>query len=734
MLPTPALPQDNACAAHGELIVQNGRLSGARRPLNPVLTLLGQAPGCDVRLNVEGVSPQHCALVHGPSGLLLRDLSGDGSTLVNGEPADTRALGDGDVLHVGPFQFQVRLPQPHTDTTAPDPEALRIQAAAVAAQQAALTEEEAKLLQRRQALQRQEEQLSAHLEEKRSRLLELQRQVQQARADLRAKREELDQQGRELAADVARARKKEADEQKQVQAERARLKELRRRLKKRWHRHWDVREADMQRREHDLAGQRRALEKDTEQIQQERAILGRDRLRCNGEIELSRRQLRAAWDELYLAQRQTREEQGRQREKLDQQILALEQREQALAEAEQELAQQRERWEGRRPALEKEIEGLENRIRNYRRKLPECELEAARREDRGPGIEDRGSSPEVHSFDPRSSILDPHLAPLEQLADELADQRLCLAEQAEHLLEAQERWQQERDAVAAELEATGRSLHERQQELEVRERMQEAVEFSWRQRDQELTQARQQLEGRQARSTARAAAWESDRDTQLAQLQSREDLVKRYLTVLADLRQRWTERRREELERWRTEIDRCHEVRQAYAALWDEYRQRNAALEEQQRTLAERALAMEQYRLELIGQADNSVAAEKKLERLRRRWTALSAVARRRVAAERRAVEAEAARLTERARQLHEQAAQLAAREGELSAQQTEWQQEQAQAKEAQDRQRQELFSLRAQRDHYERLLRELRDEVERMAQVLLADNDPPELPAAQAA
>ena len=43
----------------GELVVQNGRHAGARRPLAVPMTLIGRANGCDVRLNVEPVKPLH---------------------------------------------------------------------------------------------------------------------------------------------------------------------------------------------------------------------------------------------------------------------------------------------------------------------------------------------------------------------------------------------------------------------------------------------------------------------------------------------------------------------------------------------------------------------------------------------------------------------------------------------------------------------------------------------------
>src|SRR5207247_10645531 len=94
-----------------ELGVQNGRLRGARRPLALPLTLLGREAGCEIRLNVDDVSPLHCAVVRTSGGLQLRDLQSETGTLVNGERITTCTLRDGDRIAVGPFRFRVRMPQ-----------------------------------------------------------------------------------------------------------------------------------------------------------------------------------------------------------------------------------------------------------------------------------------------------------------------------------------------------------------------------------------------------------------------------------------------------------------------------------------------------------------------------------------------------------------------------------------------------------------------------------------------
>src|SRR5262245_51974265 len=102
-------PSEPAARPVAELIVQTGRLKGSRRALTVPVTLLGRDPNCDVCLNFDGISPLEAALVDTPAGPVLRELGEEGGVLVNGESADNRVLHDGDLLAIGPFQFQLSL-------------------------------------------------------------------------------------------------------------------------------------------------------------------------------------------------------------------------------------------------------------------------------------------------------------------------------------------------------------------------------------------------------------------------------------------------------------------------------------------------------------------------------------------------------------------------------------------------------------------------------------------------
>lgn len=716
-------PRPDPPAPAGELVVHNGRLSGARKALHAALTLLGHAEGCDVRLNVEGVLPVHCAITRGPAGLVLRALPG-AVTLVNGRPVAEGPLHDGDLLAVGPFQFRVAAaPEPEPiDRAALEREkgALRVQAAAVAAQQAALAEQEIRLQQRRVALERQEAQLSAHLEERRRKLVELQGQVREARMALRNERAEHEKRVAETTAELLRTRRDIKTGQDKLHDERRHLSDLHKRLKRRHAAHWQAAQSAVRAREDRLGAERRKLEA-------ERSALHEARLRFNGEVELGRRQLRDGWDELRRAQKQWEERRGR--EDAD-----LRRRGRELAENERVLAEQWQHWEETRRSLETEADGLESRVRNLRRKMQEQEQEARRR-----GIATAPpAAPEAAPPPPRprpelGAGEREQLAGLEGLAGELADQRLHLLEQAARLARAQEEWRAEQAAALAGLDEAGRRLQEREAQVEPRQRALAEAEADLRRRAAAAAQQQAQLDGWQARLTAQAAAWEAERESLLAEVRGREEAARRQADVMDGLRRRWAQRHQKELESLRGELKRCGAARRQYAALWEECLNRGSALEQQQRALAERTLALEQYRLEVIGRAPDSAAAEKRLERLRRRCAAPTAAARRNLDRERQSLAAEAKRLQDVAGQLDKQAAALAEQEADLSRRLTAWQEDRAGADVARARLQAEVRALTAQRDRHQREAQALRDEVERLARLLMEDG-PALFPAGQAA
>jgi hypothetical protein len=747
MEPASALPPDPAGAPPppgGELILQDGRLSGTRRPLSLPLTLIGRSAACDVRLQAEEVEPVHCALVHGPEGLLLRDL-GETGVLVNDTPASALLLRDGDTVTVGPCRFTISLPQleaspprDQEEALEREREALRVQAAAVVAQQAALTEAEGKLEQRRLALERQEEQLAGHLEAKRARLLDLQQRVRDARLLLQRERTEHAERTAAEAEALGRQRQEIAAARRRDEAERRRLAHLHQRLRQRYRDQTDGARAALRRREAELDRQQADLRCQAGRLEQEWDRLRNEQLRRNGEVELERRRLRAGWDDLRGQQQRWQEQQGRWEADLQQRQHDLEQRAAALAAGEHDLAQLYQEWEDTRASLQREIDGLENRARHCRRKLAEAEQARLRPEAEAdaPTLHTLiATAPEARARGPEAAALPQgELADLERLAADLADQRLQLAEECERLVLTQEAWRQEHQGVLEELEAVGARLQERELEVMLREEMQAPREFALAQREEESLRLRQHLEAALARVAVREGEYEGERQRLIEQVRAREALVERRWLALVALRRRWGRRRRQELKQLRADLERCEGFRHQYAALWEECFRRQAELERRERDVAARSLALEQHHLQCLSQVEDPAAMAKHLERLRRRWAAAGVEAKRDLRGERRALRADAARFLHQLRQLEGRLNATANRERKLAGRLAAWEHERALAEDGNARLRRELQSLQTQGTLYEQQLGQAREEVERVARFLIEDQEPPCLAVVQAA
>lgn len=642
-------------------------------------------------------------------------------------------------------------------------DALRIQAAAVVAQQSALTEEETRLQQRRLALQQQEEQLAAHLDEKRRRLLELQEQTRAAHTALQNERAAYETRVADSVRQLNQTRKEVSDGDKQLQADRQRLLHLRKRLKRRWHRQWAAERAAMRQREAALDRIWKDCAQEQARLQTEHAAMRQARLRFNSDVELGRRQIQDAWNQLHLAQREWGARRSHEHTQLTERKRALAVYEADLVEANEQLTDQQLDWEERRQDLEKEAVGLEHRVRNYRFKVIELQQEVARLET---ALRQRPETPANAALPtsppaaanaltqheptqsagvpitlaptevPTAAILRDEVdrelrecvAALETLTSELADQRLYLTEQCQRLHDARQHWVADHASAVGELETAA-------QRLVIREHALETVEFRLRQQGTELLHVRQHLEGWQARMAAREAAWEGERERLLADLQTREQLVERRLQAVTVLHQRWSKRRRQEVERLHTERGALNTLQMELAHQREEWISRGALIEKKQKDLAERSLALEQQRLEAIRKAPNGEEAGRRLERLRGRWAASFVTLQRAIAQERDAVKTELAHLESRYRQLQQLTNKTVLKEAELAQQLSTWEREHLLADEEKEKRRGQLLIWQAQRERYERERQQLRDEVERLARLMIDEgNDPLMLPAVQAA
>jgi hypothetical protein len=700
------------------LVVQAGRGAGACHPLRAPVTLLGRESGCDIRVDAQTVRALHCLLTPAANGVTVRALEADGVT-VNGRPAAAAVLHDGDVLGVGPCEYRLRWPAAAAGAD-PDADALRIQAAGVVAQQAALDEHELRLHDREAALGRQEEQLAGRLEEQRRELLQLQDQITEARAALRQKRAThaalTEQQQRELAA----AREEAAELQRSARAERHRLAELRRRIIARARRHWQARRKDADAREAELRRQ-------AERLAADRAKFVGQVEQFNGQAELDKRKLRAAWDNFQYEQRQWQAQRQADEAAAAARLRELARRTKAAAAAEKKVVTDRAALEREGADRRRELEQLETRIGNARLRLLDQQSAVldTRQETRDSGQE---SLPLVS---PVPSLVSPAEDPtlqrradtLARVADELSDQRLHLTEQVERLLRAQQQWHADRDAALRELEQFAGRFEARELDLDRRTRELHAARAGVQAENQAAAQLRLRLETDQARADARAADRRTRLDARWAELDARERALLAQEDGWRSLLRRWGQRRRVEVLRLRSEQEACRAERSEWAAARTVWLRLAARLRDERRAVAARALALAEWQANPArqgGGGPTNPAAEKRLERLERQWSAQCAAAARDLVRLQATLSAEAARLDEVSRQVRQDLLAAEARAAQLDQRAAEIEREELAVVAERARTAGEVDAARARQDAAELRLAQARDEADRIARLLM--------------
>jgi hypothetical protein len=606
-------------------------------------------------------------------------------------------------------------PSSPPDSVEAERDALRIQAAAVAAQHVALALEEERQRQKAAALERQEAQLASHLEERRQKLLDLQEQVRKDREVVKAEAAAAVADREALRSDLVKEHAEVRAAGESARKERLRLVGLRKRLRQRWRRHWDMREAELKRRESELSQRRGELAGEAAGLQRERAALSQKQTRVNGEVELGRRKLQEGWEDLALTQQEWDTCLNYENTSREQRAKELDAREASIATAEQNLAERERAWARKQELLAKEIEGLENRVRNGRARIA-TEPDAAM-------LFPAAFAPTVQAVaTPPSGPLVP--ADVQKLAADLNDQRRHLLEQWSKLLSVQGQWEGERQALFAELEAATGRLDERERQLAAQDSELAEGAAAVRRRHEAVDRLRGELEGRRARLVAREAACESEHASLLADARSRGETAEREASRLQVSRQRAAEQRQRELEELQGVRARCEEVRSGYLELLQDSQARRAELTREERELATRALSVERLRQEILSRAPDAAAGERRLSRLEHRNRARLESYERELAKGQKALLAETERLTGEWKRFQEEEKGLLARQEELTRHLESCARSKAEAESDEQRRRDQVRALREGHARDLRELAALRAEIELIAHNLIDDGE----------
>jgi chromosome segregation ATPase len=687
----------------GELVVRNGKRKGTRLPLRHPVTVIGSAEGCDVRLTAEGVGPVHCAIVMTASGPLLRSWSPD-HTLVNGTPQAECPLVDGDEVKVGPCLFELEvIAEPFEP---PPADALRAEAAQIGdlldGRLQQVTERERQLTEARAVFRRERDQAAADRDEAER----LRREAQTFHREAVRKRERV----KRLAARfVRRHRQKTADARSQTRSERAANEMTRARLTAE---------------EQAFEAARSAFHVATAE---------------------EREQRREAWAAVEAQQRRAAAERAeandyfaKQDALIDARAAELEAREKAVAEARQVLEQET-------AGLRQEAAGLDARVQHARLVIEELEqkreqllgqvLATPPREDparkdqvilnRGP---DRDLVQWAAELDEQERQLNREKgalaavkAGLDRDAANLADSRRVLAEQLAALAVARSHWQRAERKTVEEMEELARGLGRREQELDTREQRLFRADARRRQDGYELWQLRLRLEAWQAKLTTQEMGWQTAREqaqTGLRQrvwtLDQREAAFEALLTAWEAAREREVERLRSELQLWSDDRERMTRSAVEYD------RQRQEALAELT-ACAARALASEQ----LVADAGKDT---RRLAVIQKRWEQTFTRKVKEIDGHRVALASELTRVEDRYRELQRLLADVTEREAALKTRQVRVEFAALSGAPAVPDAGDEGHPAQPELPPGAAELAALREEVERMANVLL-ETDYPEQP-----
>ena len=716
-------------ASPGELVFETGAEAGRRWVLHAPTSFVGSAAGCDLRLAEDGIDPFHCLFVVGPEGLVLRDLESSKGTFVNGERVGSVELKDGDRIRVGPLELSLSMRavkrQPFS-MIFPTPakkqhDAMRVQVAAVAAQQASLDEEEYRLGERATALEEKEEQAHRRIDDKRQKLQRTHEAAQAERRALLRDRLAYERHIDRITSNLTAAQRDLLQQQQLVESERVRLAKLLTSLKERYRRMTKAGAERIEKKEAELAARDFAMREGEDRLRQKR-------IKFNTDLELGRHHVRESWSKLKQAQLRWKHRRGNERAALKVFARDLQEAEIDLYGAAQKFDRERESWEQTKSLLEGELKSLDERVHNQRRVL-------ALQRDESSGLEERlrEQRESIANLEAGSAAVAPErkngrpereMLRLSYLSEELSDQRRMLAEQRHRLGLLQASWQEDRDRTVAELQSLAEALAAADEELRQREEAYAENEEELDRRRSQLTELRHKIFARNAELKVRESAWEAERDRLLTEVRHREELAEQSLASLVELRHRWARRRQAEVEKLNEERAALVALREELDREHNEINKRLMLADDQKRAQAERQIALEQLRLEIVGRADPE--AERRVERLRRRWLTHNAGVLRTIASERGAMENERRLLDQRFLELHQRLDAVTVSENELQQKILAWENQQVVVQARHARMESTAHVADSQKAVLEKQVFQMREQIERIAKDLLDEDRPP--------
>ena len=726
------MSEDVTPAAVGGLVVRNGKHRGTRVPLKLPVTVIGHGENCDIRLTAEGIADLHCCLAVTPAGLTIRSWHA-ATTRVNGRPTTAAVLNHGDDLQVGPCQFRVAW---HGELLA-ETESQHHDGESTG---------EFHLREREEALHEQEHQLAALLDAR-------QKQVEDLLASLDAGREELrmEKLAHKAAADEARSLRAEAvRDRKLAGQDRAKARGVYAKFMSRLKKRWTDEKNQIAAGRSELLAERHQLEADREAFAAERRAFSPMRSCTSGGSPTPGKWSPTAIGDCSPTGPRWKIRSGFRKKR-------SQRAEEAITTSETSAVASRDKLRAESETLLTEVSGLEGRAFHLNLKVQELEqarstATAGLAVATAAGAQSTIFSPvELNTpvpLDPRRdksfdqlvteiAVREQELAKeqhavakakaaFDGLAKDLADQRAVLAEQFSKLAAARDLWHRAETVTVRELEDLARSVDRREKTVANREQAGVRADQDRLTRQQELVQFRLKLEGWQAGLTAHESGWYATKDKAEAELDQKREHVAKCEHALSAMAAEWATAWKAERDGLKTRFSEYVEERETLQVWAMDLDRRTAEVAKQAETVAALAVATEQAKAEWA-HAAGAAKAEKRVRITRKGWEKHFAKVGKDLDARRTAAHAASKQLEAKYRDLHGVLANLAERTAATV--DKERAVDQAKAKEQREAgDRAVILSIEtARRKRSEREVEELRDEVDRVAKVLLTTEVPAE-------
>jgi hypothetical protein len=510
---------------------RHGSAPATSLDVTSVSFLVGTVPGCDLRLPGAALPAVCCLLTRRPDGVELRKLAPIGAFLVNGRPATTQRLEDGDRITLGAVELLARI-------TAP------VRAQAVRLVPIPVTEGPAQqqVVAARREMAEIRQQLYDRYRQRRDRLAGMHQAVRRAAAKVKERKGQVEADARAVAArrEEESVRKAQLDARaEELARERSQLDDQQRLLAERDERlqiQSAEQAASVQANERRLGEDRRALEKGQDEHQAALVRLDRTQAALEDREQRLRQHALEVDKRFEQLQRDTRELEGQATE-LDawQAKLAADTERLAAQKAEQDaaasqLAQRSAALEGQQAMLATLRTRLERMREEARREEEQLAAVRARQEESEDDLRCRtrevqqlreeleaersARAQETRRLEERGALMESAVAQLRQTQDSLAAQETRLREREEHL-----------DALAAEQAEQGGLLRGRTDQVrELQERL-AAERQALRDREASLLQSEQGLAALQEQLRRRSDEIAARQKTQEEEQRAREQAL-----------------------------------------------------------------------------------------------------------------------------------------------------------------------------------------------------------------